>query len=192
MGRVRLFQSKLSQSITNFGNRSNRKVPSNHFKKCPTRIQMRSNSRQSASFFTIDDTPVDDDGIANTIVGSKRDVSDAPDSAPSVKRSKQSRVDRTYNLEHIRRPLSPEKVIPPSMGRLNRLATPEKALAPRLNRNVQRVGSSDHDLRGYWYVNEEQRPDWWTPHPQIQGMIEHRQEVDPNFRRLVSDAKNEL
>ncbi|KAG6235347.1 hypothetical protein E4U24_008309, partial [Claviceps purpurea] len=56
----------------------------------PNRIQLRSNTKQSASFLTIEDTPLDDEKNANTIVGSKRDASAAPDSAPSVKRSKRT------------------------------------------------------------------------------------------------------
>ncbi|KAG5948983.1 hypothetical protein E4U60_000092 [Claviceps pazoutovae] len=56
----------------------------------PNRLQLRSNTKQSASFWTIEDTPIDEDVTANTIVGSKRDASDAPDRAPSVKRGKRT------------------------------------------------------------------------------------------------------
>ncbi|KAG6084194.1 hypothetical protein E4U33_003777 [Claviceps sp. LM78 group G4] len=75
-----------------------RKIRVQMTNKYPNRIQIRSNTRQSASFFTMDDTPIDEDGIANTIVGSKRDASNVPDSAPSVKRSKQSRVKQNVQL----------------------------------------------------------------------------------------------
>ncbi|KAG6295735.1 hypothetical protein E4U45_005895, partial [Claviceps purpurea] len=52
--------------------------------------QLGAMAGKSASFLTIEDTPLDDEKNANTIAGSKRDASAAPDSAPSVKRSKRT------------------------------------------------------------------------------------------------------
>ncbi|KAG6165977.1 hypothetical protein E4U27_008312 [Claviceps purpurea] len=158
----------------------------------PNRIQLRSNTKQSASFLTIEDTPLDDEKNANTIVGSKRDASAAPDSAPSVKRSKRtSRAKTNVQIGASYPAGDSSKGSTHKHGSSKPAGNPGKGSNPNAGQKCPAC-TKFHDLRSCWYVNDEQKPAWWTPTAQVIELLEYRQETDPNFRRLVDEARNDL